>query len=124
MDALNTIVISLNVILAMYILVASLTYFFTVKSRWRWIKLCYALNAAILIVLYGNSVFHWFPLEIVFQRMVHTIMLSTLAAGILVSQAKLSYAHYLQRVAIVQTNRFLETSSAVAYSEEANGDPK
>jgi hypothetical protein len=118
MDTANAIVISFNLALAIYILAGSLTYFLKVKTRWRWIKLCYAMNAFLFVILYMNSIFHWFPLDLIFQRLTHTLMLSTLAAGLLVSQAKLAYANHMNKVAEVEINR------AVAWVERMNGEAK
>lgn len=80
-----------DIALALYILASSLYYFYQVKSIWRWIKLIYAINAGLAIFFILDFMFGWFPLPKEMQVFLITMLLSTIASGLIVAQAKLSF---------------------------------
>lgn len=79
----------INFFLAILLFFECIFYFLVVKSVWRWIKLMYAINSALVAWFIYNSVFldstnmamHW---------TIVTLLLVTLQGGIIVSFAKLN----------------------------------
>jgi len=88
---MHTTAVVLNLVLCAFIFIASLYYFVKVKTVWRWIKLTYAANAALLFLLGLDYLMGWFPIPRELQFVTQTILLSTIASGLLVAQAKLQW---------------------------------
>jgi hypothetical protein len=85
-----------NVVECFIIIALSIRFFIEIDSIWRWVKLIYAINTFLVSIVMINGIvgglpFMPYPLPILFQLLVTTVLLSTLLSGLLVSSAKINY---------------------------------
>jgi hypothetical protein len=76
--------------LCLYIFWASLYYFFKVKMVWRWIKLAYAFNSLVVGWIIILAAFNLCVIGEDIIILVTTMLLSTIASGLMVAQVKLN----------------------------------
>ena len=70
---------------------AGLHIFFVIKNRhsFRWMKVVYAINCLVFVVVYGSIITTGNPVSPLTVRLVSTMLLTTLMAGALLSLANM-----------------------------------
>jgi len=96
-----------NLILAVILFVWNMIIFFSTKDTWRWIKLCYAINALILAIAF-SAILLGARVSVISQLLINTLLLVTMLGGTSVSWVKKRYLVNLGKLLQTKFEKSLE----------------